>query len=90
MTARARHHEAVSELFGRFEIEFGNLAPLIIRVLVECLGGMQVRVPDLDDLWRQERNRRIRNEFTGFNHEELAIKYRIKARQVRRIIKIQQ
>ncbi|MGE0156724.1 MAG: Mor transcription activator family protein [Geobacter sp.] len=86
MTARTENTEAIEQLFGRLQREFGNLAPLIIKVMVDSIGGLRITFPDLQDLYRQERNRLIRNEFTGFNHEELAIKYRLKARQVRRII----
>jgi Mor family transcriptional regulator len=54
--------------------------------MVETVGGLRLTFPDLQDLYRAERNRRIRNEFTGFNYEELAIKYRLKRLQVRRIL----
>jgi len=83
---RSGNQEAVEELFGRFQREFGNMAPLIIKVMVETVGGLRLTFPDLQDLYRSERNRRLQNEFTGFNYEELAIKYRLKCRQVRRII----
>ena len=84
--ARSGNQEAVEELFGRLQREFGNMAPTIIKVMVETVGGLRLTFPDLQDLYRAERNRRIRNEFTGFNYEELAIKYRLKRLQVRRIL----
>lgn len=83
---RAGNQDIVAELFGRLQREFGNMAPLIIKVMVETVGGVRITFPDLQDLYRSERNRRLRNEFTGFNYEELAIKYRLKCRQVRRIL----
>ena len=83
---RSGNQEAVEELFGRLQREFGNMAPTIIKVMVETVGGLRLTFPDSQDLYRAERNRRIRNEFTGFNYEELAIKYRLKRLQVRRII----
>jgi Mor family transcriptional regulator len=83
------HREVIRELFDRLREEFGHEAPRIIQILVEAVGGMQIRIPDLSYLYRQERNRRIRNEFNGRNHEELAIKYRLKIRWVRRIINSQ-
>jgi Mor family transcriptional regulator len=83
---RAGNQDIVAELFGRLQREFGNMAPLIIKVMVETVGGVRMTFPDLQDLYRSERNRRLRNEFTGFNYEELAIKYRLKCRQVRRIL----
>jgi Mor family transcriptional regulator len=83
---RAGNQDIVAELFGRLQREFGNMAPMIIKVMVETVGGVRMTFPDLQDLYRSERNRRLRSEFTGFNYEELAIKYRLKCRQVRRIL----
>ena len=83
---RSDNSEAIDQLFGRLQREFGNLAPLIIKVMVESIGGYRITFPDLQDIYRQERNRRIQSEFTGFNYEELSIKYRLKTRQVRRIV----
>lgn len=83
---RTGNSDVIQEVFIRLNQEFGNLAPQIIRVLVGCMGGVRLTFPDLEDLYRQERNRRIKNEFTGFNYEELAIRYRLKCRQVRRIV----
>lgn len=81
---RAQH--GAVELFDGLQQRFGSNAGEIIKAIVEIAGGLQIRVPDLQFLYRQERNRRIRYEFTGFNYEELAIKYRLKCRQVRRIV----
>ena len=83
---RSDNSEVVSQLFDRLGREFGRLAPQIIQVMVECVGGCRLTFPDLQDLYRQERNRRIRAEFTGGNLEELSIKYRLKKRQVRNIV----
>ena len=83
---RSGNHDAVEELFGRLQREFGNMAPLIVTVMAETVGGLRITFPDLQDMYRAERNRRIRNEFTGINYEELSIKYRLKPRQVRRIL----
>jgi Mor family transcriptional regulator len=83
---RSENQEVVSQLFDRLHREFGRMAPQIIQVMVECVGGCRLTFPDLQDLYRQERDRRIHAEFTGNNHEELAIRYRIKIRQVRRVL----
>jgi len=83
---KSGNQEAVEELFGRLQREFGNMAPRIITVIAETVGDLRLTFPGLQDLYRAERNRRLRNEFTGFNYEELAIKYRLKCRQVRKII----
>jgi len=78
--------DAASQLFARLHSEFGRLAPAIIQVMVECVGGCRMTFPGLQDLYREERNRLIRKEFTGANYEELAIRYRLRVRHVRRII----
>jgi Mor family transcriptional regulator len=89
MMTRGDHQEAISQLFNRLHREFGNLAPAIIQVMVETVGGCRLTFPDLQDLYRQERNRRIRAEFTGANFEELAFRYRLKKRQIRRVIMLE-
>lgn len=83
---RQENSEVVAQLFDRLHSEFGRLAPQIIQVMVDTIGGYRLTFPDLNDLYRAERNRRIRAEFTGFNHEELAIKYRLRVRTVRRVL----
>lgn len=83
---RDYNRQAIEEAFRTLYQNYGELAPRIINDLVICFGGLRITFPDLQDLYREERNRKIRNEFTGFNYEELAIKYRLKCRQVRRIV----
>lgn len=84
--SRTGNHEAIEELFACLQREFGNMTPLIIQTLVNCVGGIRLTFPDLQDLYRAERNKRIRKEFQGFNHEELGIKYRLHPKQIRRIV----
>ncbi len=83
---RHEHQEIIAQLFDRLHREFGRMAPQIIQVMVECVGGCRLTFPDLQDIWRQERNRRIRLEFNGANVEELAILYRLTPRMVRYIV----
>lgn len=83
---RGDNREVIAELFDRLHAEFGGMAPNIIKIMVMVLGKTRVTFPDVDYLYRQERNRRIRIEFKGANHEELAIKYKLKSRQIRRIL----
>jgi Mor family transcriptional regulator len=83
---RSDHTDVIAQLFERLHNEFGRLAPQIIQVMVEVVGGYRMTFPDFHDLYRAERNRRIRNEFNGGNHAELGIKYRLKPRQIRRIV----
>lgn len=84
--SKSGNQEAVEEGFKRLHREFGNLAPMIIKVLVDSFGGLRLTFPDLQDLYRDERNRLIRLEFTGANYEELCIKYRVKIRNIRKIL----
>ena len=83
---RAENLEAVTHLFDRLHREFGRMAPQIIQVMVEVVGGCRLTFPDLQDLYRQERNRRIRAEFNGGNFDELGFKYRLHPKHVRRIV----
>ena len=83
---RHQNAEIIQEVFSTLQHEFGNIAPRIIHVLAGCMGGVRLTFPDLQELYRQERNRRIRAEFNGVNYEELAIKYRLRIRHIRRII----
>ncbi|WP_305043865.1 Mor transcription activator family protein [Geoalkalibacter sp.] len=83
---RGDNAEILAQLYDRLHREFGRLAPVIIQVYAEEVGGLRLTFPDLQTLYRTERNRRIRVEFDGANTEELAIKYRLKKRQVRRIV----
>jgi Mor family transcriptional regulator len=83
---RGDNQEIIEELFCRMHSEFGGMAPKIINVMVSVLGGTRITFPDLKYLYRQERDRRIRAEFKGDNHEELAIRYGLKVRWVREIL----
>ena len=84
---RSVHHEAIEELFTCLQQEFGNLAPLIIKTLVNCVGGTRITFPNLQEMYRVERNRRIRQEFNGINYDELGFKYRLHPRNIRRIVR---
>jgi Mor family transcriptional regulator len=86
MMTRSDNTEAIDQLFSELQREFGNLAPLIIQVLARTVGGLRLTFPDLRDLYRAERNRRICCEFTGCNFDELSIKYRLKVRWIRKIL----
>ena len=86
MPPRGDNQDIIEELFTQLQGEFGSLAPRIINKMVEILGGSRITFPDLKYLYRQERDRRIRIEFDGTNHEELALKYGIKPRWVREIL----
>lgn len=55
--------------------------------LVEKLGGDRIYFPCLSTLRRQVRNRKIQNEFTGYNLRTLAQKYRLSVQSIKNIVK---
>lgn len=83
---RDYNRQAIEEAFDMLRRNYGNLAPQIINDLVISFGGLRLTFPDLQDLYREERNRRIRCEFTGFNYAELGIKYRLHPRMIKKIL----
>ncbi len=86
MAQRGENQEILEELFNQLHIEFGSLAPRIIYRMVSVLGKTRITFPDLKYLYRQERDRRILQEFNGSNYDELCIKYGIKRRWLREIL----
>lgn len=53
----------------------------------ERFGGMGIYIPKIERLVRLHRDRKIRHEFTGSNHREIANKYNITETWVREILK---
>lgn len=53
--------------------------------LAEIVGGTTIYIPKPESLTRPVRDARIKKEFTGCNHQELARKYGVTERWVRRI-----
>jgi Mor family transcriptional regulator len=76
------------ERFGRRLVnELGaDIALIVQRTMVEELGGLRITVPDLRQLGREFRNKRIIKEFNGVNHKELAQRFGLSVRWVRRIV----
>lgn len=56
--------------------------------IARSLGGLVYYYPKLDNLLQKKRDDRIRREFTGCNHKELAIKYGLTERWIREIVQI--
>jgi Mor family transcriptional regulator len=54
--------------------------------LSQHLGGLYFYYPQLDSLLRCKRDERIRSEFTGGNHRELARKYNLTESWIRMIV----
>jgi len=79
--------EVFDQLARRFCLEFGgDAARKIMQIMVEEVGGVRMTFPAGADLFRYQRNEKIRNAFDGSNYEELALRWGLKIRQVRRII----
>ena len=55
--------------------------------LAEKFPSMRIYIPKFDKLVRDRRDMRIRKEFTGFNHRELARKYNMSESWIREIVK---
>jgi Mor family transcriptional regulator len=87
MPKNSDNREALNTLFRRLYVDFGTTSGgAIVRAIVEELGGLRVSVPDLRDLEREERDRRIRVQCNGTNYYALAGRHGITVRQVRNII----
>lgn len=56
------------------------------KKIVAALGGDNLYIPKVASVIRMARNRRIAKEFTGFNQKELAFKYDLTPRHIRKII----
>ncbi|NPU84393.1 MAG: hypothetical protein HPY65_07875 [Syntrophaceae bacterium] len=54
--------------------------------LARHIGGMRIYYPKLDSLFRDKRDERIRAEFTGNNHRDLARKYDLTEAWIRAIV----
>jgi Mor family transcriptional regulator len=93
MTIKSDNREALNGLYHRLCADFGEASGLIIiRAITEELGGLRVSIPALQDLEREERDRKLVALFTGNNYNELAERFtsprggHLSARQVRNII----
>jgi Mor family transcriptional regulator len=84
---RQENAAAIETLLSRLRADFGKpLSEKIIQAMAETIGGMRLTFPSMKDLDRNRRNARINREFSGFNHVELAERYGLKIRQIRRIL----
>jgi len=54
--------------------------------LAKHLGGLIFYFPELDSMLRKIRDDRIRREFTGFNHKDLARRYGLSEIWIRKIV----
>lgn len=81
------YNEAMDCFYQRLCNEFGLASgKAILRIFFEEMGGVRLSVPTIVRLEKEARDQRICNEFNGINHEELAIRFGLSVRQVRRIV----
>ena len=79
--------DALQRWMNRMHKDLGDKSgQAIVKSFLEECGGCRLRVPDLYDLYRLDRDRIIKNKFNGTNHEELAICFSLTVRQIRRIV----
>jgi Mor family transcriptional regulator len=84
---KSENRAALDGLFQRLCSDFGEASGFsIIKTIVEELGGLRVSIPDLQDLEREERDRRITSLFNGRNYAELGDRFGLSPRQVRHIV----
>lgn len=57
-----------------------------LKSICERHKGSMVYIPGATEMYIAWRNRQIVNEFKGDNYEELALKWNLKTRRIRRII----
>lgn len=86
MSQDVERYAEVRGLYDRLSAEFGELGPKIFQVILSEIGGLRLRIPDLQDQMVIERNDRIRKLFNGRNYEELSLRFNISMRHVRRIL----
>jgi Mor family transcriptional regulator len=54
--------------------------------LSQRMSSLRIYVPSFEKLIRERRDARIRAEFTGFNHRELALRYGLSETWIRMIV----
>lgn len=81
--------EAIERLFDRFNRDLGPLAEKAKSALVAELGSMRLTIPSMKVLEREQRNRRVCLEFKGNNIPELAERYDMSQRGIRKVLSAQ-
>jgi Mor family transcriptional regulator len=81
------NREAFTQLFERWYFQFGPIAAeLIIKGLLEELGGLRITVPSIRETEKESRNARIRARYTGSNSRELAEIFGLHRKQILKIV----
>lgn len=55
--------------------------------LIKEVGGINFYVPKIDTFFKEARNKKIRQNYNGYNLKELSKKYNLTQRQIRNILK---
>ncbi|GAB63086.1 MAG: hypothetical protein DWB56_06800 [Candidatus Jettenia sp.] len=80
-------YDALDQLYQRFCADFGpDVAEKVFKVFVQELSGCRISIPKASYFIREARNKRIKMLFHGGNYEELALRFGITTRLVRRIV----
>lgn len=58
----------------------------VYKILIENFGGCQLYIPKWETIYKEVRNKKIRENFNGFNYRELAKKYNLSEKTVRKIV----
>jgi Mor family transcriptional regulator len=83
-------HGALSAAFqkdGKSQNDAEHDADIALEAMVENFGGETVYLPTAALAKAEERNARIRQEFTGNNHRELARKFGNSIQHIYRVVK---
>jgi Mor family transcriptional regulator len=83
---RSDNRQVIDACFARLMEELGEHGRKAVRIIVEELGGLQIHMPSVRTLEIEARDAQIRREFDGSNYRELALKYGLDLRWVRKII----
>ena len=84
---KTRYHADFFETFKEIREEYGaGIATGVMQIIVMRHGNSRIYIPDPRDVYREERDRKIRSKFNGANLQELAILFRISISQARRIV----
>jgi len=67
------------EVFGR------QAAEVAVGIFTDELGDMRLTFPSANTLKNLKRDQMIKNSLNGSNYEEIAIRFKLSVRQVRRI-----
>ncbi len=80
--------EALTQFALKMRELFGEKHEIIImRNLLEQMGGMRVTIPTIEELRIMERDRRICLKFNGANHRELGELFGVTPKTIRRVLK---